>query len=202
VIGLAAYKQNGKDEVCKILLKHLPGYVRLAFADPLREEVQAALDGSAPFPTDAPMELQRLLNEQIFENDERLARAEPPIHANDKPYSDRMRKILQMWGTEYRRAQDDRYWLKAWLSRAAMFHGAKGFVVTDCRFPNEEAFLHFGGGEVWRVDRFQPDGDPHPSERFIPVMTVDRVIDNTGTLEDLERRVLEVLRVGKNARRV
>lgn len=52
--------------------------------------------------------------------------------------TDGIRRALQLWGTEVRRAQDPEYWVKATLRPAvtAMAEG-RSVYFTDCRFENE-----------------------------------------------------------------
>ncbi len=69
-----------------------------------------------------------------------------------KPYPDEIRKLLQWWGTELRRAQDEEYWSKKGIAEAkrlaALVHLV---VVTDVRFANEVDVIHEAGGRVYEV---------------------------------------------------
>jgi hypothetical protein len=80
-------------------------------------------------------------------------------------------KLLQWWGTEYRRAQDPDYWVQK------MYEGIPPTVdvalVTDVRFPNEADSITQRGGYTVKVERLNPDGSAfvcpdrfafHPSE--------------------------------------
>lgn len=80
-------------------------------------------------------------------------------------------KLLQWWGTEYRRAQDSQYWVKQW--KATINPQADVVVTTDMRFKNEAAAIKEVGGYTVNVVRLNQDGsiyvDPsrpatHPSE--------------------------------------
>lgn len=90
---------------------------------------------------------------------------------HDRKNKEQFRMLMQWWGTEYRRAQDDEYWLKKlwnWASSAFQIHEGKWILlfVPDDRFPNEQAHLeHTLGAYTVRVDRPSVDtGDTHPSE--------------------------------------
>jgi hypothetical protein len=63
-----------------------------------------------------------------------------------------LRPFLQFYGTEYRRGQDDQYWLKQWVLKAksAISVGAK-VVVDDARFINEISTIRDIGGESVRL---------------------------------------------------
>jgi hypothetical protein len=80
-------------------------------------------------------------------------------------------KLLQWWGTEYRRAQDQDYWVKKWKQAISGFNG---IVVTgDMRFLNEAAAVKDVHGFTINVQRINTDGSifqapdrpaDHPSE--------------------------------------
>jgi hypothetical protein len=80
-------------------------------------------------------------------------------------------KLLQWWGTEYRRRQDPDYWVNK-LTEA--IPGKLDMVlITDVRFPNEAECIKNRGGYNVKIQRLGPDGSPyvapdrpadHPSE--------------------------------------
>lgn len=80
-------------------------------------------------------------------------------------------KLLQWWGTEYRRTQDPNYWTdKLFASIPSNLDIA---LVTDVRFPNEADGIKQRGGYNIQVRRLNEDGGPfysidrpqeHPSE--------------------------------------
>lgn len=134
IIGLAGPAQAGKNAVSDALVANY-GFVRYAFADPLYEEVIAAFnldEDTAKFlmdPTTKEQPSFRLTLNKCKDNDfvnaALLAGARyhnisgwSPTEAARSP-----RQILQIWGTEYRRGQNEDYWidkadmfLTAWLS--------------------------------------------------------------------------------------
>lgn len=195
VIGLTGYKQSGKDTTCSVIQQHFPAYKRVAFADAVRKESQDILDGAAEIPGDAPPELQALYSKQIAENWTLRTYGLEPITVYERPYTARIRAILQQHGTEYRRAQDADYWVKAWERDT---DGLNAVIIPDLRFPNEERMIREKGGVIWRVWRGDPVvEDLHESEQHIPHIRVDAVVNNTGSLVDLGVYVdlaLEVMR--------
>lgn len=102
------------------------GYVRIALADPLKREV---LDAGLGYTA-----------EQLW--------------ASEKCYA--LRRLLQWWGTEYRRAQvHDDYWLwrwNDWAFRLTQSEGVNpsfhGFSIPDVRFVNEADFIMSQRGTV------------------------------------------------------
>jgi hypothetical protein len=73
-------------------------------------------------------------------------------------------------------------------------------VISDVRFKNEVDAIKAAGGQVWRIERpaLQPlpgQGSQHVSETEqdeIPDDSFSAIIENTGTLEDLENIVASV----------
>ena len=62
-----------------------------------------------------------------------------------KPTSYAVRRLLQFWGTDFRRAEDPDYWVKRGLEAADASY-ADFVVFSDTRFPNEvDAVLERGG---------------------------------------------------------
>lgn len=81
-----------------------------------------------------------------------------------------------------------RRWVEAWD------HGVRTIVVPDVRFANEASAIRRAGGEVWMV--YRPECQPvaaHCSEDGIPLMYVDRLIVNSGSVQDMRMRVLLTL---------
>lgn len=80
-------------------------------------------------------------------------------------------KLLQWWGTEYRRAQDVNYWVKKTF--ASIPTNLDIAMITDVRFPNEAEGVRSRGGYTVNVQRLREDGTQyyssdrpadHPSE--------------------------------------
>ena len=117
VIGLMGKAGSGKDLVGALL--RMQGYKRLAFADAVRDEVtRAVVSGVIPFGFEPWSELlDGATAEEVWE----------------KPTTERMRKVLQLWGTEFRREQCSNYWVEKVRRQV----GKGRWVVTDVRFPNE-----------------------------------------------------------------
>jgi hypothetical protein len=63
-------------------------------------------------------------------------------------------------------------------------------VITDVRFDNEAQAIVNAGGEVWRVERpgwrcLADDAATHQSEAGVSDHLITRIIDNSGSLDDL-----------------
>lgn len=191
VIGLVGRKQCGKDTVYELMREMTP-CKRIAFADPLREEVGAVLGGEKPIPYDVPVVLRDFLETEIEQNGLR-----PASDAFRRPYQPRIRKILQWWGTEYRRIL---YGMDYWLDRFRAAVRAEPdtlWVVTDVRFINEAECIKGEGGILWRITRPEADMalDSHVSEGQIPKIQPCIVLENRWGIEELKINVRVGLRL-------
>lgn len=102
----------------------------------------------------------------------------------------RFRGILQWYGTDWRRADDENYWIKRAQEKINALAGTSDVVVvTDVRFPNEAELVRSNDGLLVRINRQGPSTDTHSSETAMDGYTPDLVIDNTGTLDALKANV-------------
>lgn len=97
---------------------------------------------------------RRAFADQLRGEIEAILGVDPDIW--QKPYRDEVRRLLQWWGTDLRRAADPRYWLDQMLGGLNALE-RKGVipVVTDARFINEADVIQELGGIIVRV--FAPD---------------------------------------------
>lgn len=199
VVGVGGHIGHGKDEVGKFLVEQA-GFFKVNFADSLKEEVLARLR----------LTLKEVVISQVRHDD--YARIDPGLRwtrerGGDEAWWDRrlrwelwqykrpvVRRLLQEYGTEVRRADDFDYWVKAWYSKVLSV--PDDVVVTDMRFLNEFEYVKmFGRGYAVKVER---PGSPvdlsHESERFAAEFDGwDAVIVNDGSLEDLAAKVRRTL---------
>jgi hypothetical protein len=102
------------------------------------------------------------------------------------------RKLMQTLGTDWgRNLINETLWVDTAERsiRKALEYGYMT-VVTDVRFANEAELIHRHGGQVWRIDRPSAESvAAHVSEQGLPAALVDRVIDNSGTLDELRAAV-------------
>jgi len=130
LIGLAGRAGVGKDFTFGQLLERDPErFTRLALADGVRFEVEMAL-------TSRSLRSMEFFGAQIDE----LWR---------KPYPLEIRRLLQWWGTDLRRAESEDYWLWFLEERLSWrFPPTDFLVITDVRFPNEAEWVRSKGGLV------------------------------------------------------
>lgn len=120
-IGLVGRAGVGKDYTCEEIMNIDPLAARIALADGVRLDIEAALWG------------------------QRIAALW------DKPYPNEIRRLLQWWGTDLRREQDAEYWVTRAEQQVAKFRPNVYPVFTDIRFENEAAMIRNHGGILVRV---------------------------------------------------
>lgn len=185
IIGLTGRTGNGgiascgKDSVADVLeLKY--GYCPGSFAGPLYDMVLAGLGISG-------------LSE-YWQNRENKKAPIDWLSTPDRPVS--LRTILETLGTEWGRnmIQDD-----IWLRIADRRYGSSQIPVVfkDLRFENECEWIESKGGlvvHIMRTNYFSHDATVvHSSNQPLQIKPSHVIIDNTGTLEDLENNVTKLM---------
>lgn len=184
LIGLAGNKFGaGKGTVAEYLIQN-HGFAVYSFGGALKREVQVALTDEG---------YRSMIWEHMPEvtcdallTCLALGQLDPFL----KPTTPEMRLLLQTYGTEYRRAQDPDYWVKA-AFQAIEVENPERVVFDDMRFDNEYDFVKERGGETWLVVR---DSDAyaytnltrHASEGGLDLKPFDWVVYNDATIEDLQ----------------
>lgn len=156
IIGLCGYKGTGKTTAAEYLVNEY-GFTKINFKDGLVDELLEK------FPT-----LLAELAEVYKMNTKELFTLKPAA----------MRALMQEFGTEVRRADDQNHWVKTWIKSVKAFKG--NIVTDDVRFFNELAALGDNKGVLVRITR--PDvttGGEHASEKeqeaFIEDFTITGV---------------------------
>jgi hypothetical protein len=106
-----------------------------------------------------------------------------------------VRRILQWWGTEYRRAQDPDYWTKAWGRKVEQYDlSSICILVDDVRFMNELNVIRAHGGLIVKIERPGFLGaNNHASETSLDGFTAwDAVVVNDGTLGVFREKIGEL----------
>ena len=139
----------------------------------------------------------------VFYIDEEKAHKECPMWAgfvaDHKDIQDKdglsavtVRRILQWWGTEYRRAQAPDYWTKAWSRKIEQFDlDNTHILIDDVRFINELNTIKAHGGLIVKIERPGFDGaNNHASETSLDDYSDwSYVIVNDGTLGEFKEKV-------------
>jgi hypothetical protein len=173
IIGLySPAPQSGKTTVANMLQEH--GFGRVPFAAPLKRMACEFLENLG-YPEG---EAARLV---FFDKHEMI----PELGVT-------VRHIQQTLGTEWGRdCIHPDVWIRCWQAQAERY--AK-VVADDARFPNELAAIRRKGGVVWQIVRpgATTDGS-HRSDGGLEGAEFDAVIQNDGSLSDLQSKVLALL---------
>ncbi len=194
LIGLAGKFGAGKDAVGDVLVERF-GFRKLSFAEPLRQECAFLLQPhNRLWPDEMPLDLQHDLAFQEIR----------PTQIWDKPTHPVVRRLLQWYGTNFRRAQDPDYWIKQ-MAKSIELIKHTDVVITDARFPNEAALVK-QYGSLWLVHRPSQqltEHHSHISEAFVDQYTAwDLVIRNDGDLARLDGRVTAIMRCEQELARI
>ena len=145
IIGLAGPIGCGKTTVARMLASKLGGNVD-SFANGVREEVNAVFG--------IPYELM----------------ATQEGKASIWKLGLTVRDIMQLWGTNFRRAQDPEYWVKRAVAIAEERGG--NVIFDDVRFPSEANAIRDRGGIVVRLDPY-PGWTPTEADKHISEHALD-----------------------------
>ncbi len=184
IIGFAYQARSGKDTAIGFILEEFSkthAVERHSFADALKREVcgkekELCEQYNIPYDENPPM-------------DDPLCNS---IHG-------KQRALLQWYGTEFRRKQDENYWvnkLKEHLDSLA--HKPQVVLIGDSRFPNEMQFIKSNKGIVVHVDRPNYDSGlteeqkNHPSETALKEYTFDYTLSNDCSLEEYKKKACEL----------
>lgn len=103
-------------------------------------------------------------------------------------YKSNFRKILQGWGTDFRRELcGETYWIDKTREKIQKLPDGVLVVVPDVRFPNEAEMVDELGGKLWRVERGTSGADEHPSETAMDnFVQFDSILKNDSSLGALK----------------
>lgn len=182
IIALHGKAGSGKDAFADRLVE-IHGFVKRGFATPLYEEVAHAFRVTVPWLQDrtrkeSPQPELRLVNCIDGDFVDFMRRA--GWHYNDRLSP---RQVLQQWGSEYRRQQNENYWVGQF---ARFCDNHLNVVTNDLRFENEAELVRSRGGfivEVVRPGIALVEGG-HVSAKRLPEHLIDVTLHNRGTLAD------------------
>lgn len=179
ILGLTGRKRSGKDSVGEHLVEEY-GFTRYAFADPLKKGCQIIFG---------------FTDEQMWGKDKEVI---------DEYWGISARTAAQKIGTEIFQFEIPKHIPELadlgrafWVYRFAKWYEAEltknpdiKVVVTDVRFPFEADMIKSLGGSIIKIVRpNQSYQDMHASETEMDSIPFDFLVDNNGTLEDLEAKV-------------
>ncbi len=207
IIGFAGKAASGKTTAAHYMAECLPGKVQIIpMAQVLRNEVEAFLRaiGAEKFvPLVYGCQDDKV---QVFQIDTKQAHKACPqwahfisAHSDIQKIPEQtavtVRRILQWWGTEYRRTEDPDYWTRAWATLVESLDlSTIHILIDDVRFMNELSTVRCEGGIVIKIERpgFNGAGN-HASETSLDDYTDwHSVISNNGTLDNFKRQITKL----------
>jgi hypothetical protein len=195
LISFGNKSRQGKDTACEGIkdwcARHDFPVLHVNFGDALKIEVSQAIeeaDGVEELITKMgmPSWVQRTPNAEL-----------EPL----SPYGKHV-KVLQWWGTEFRRAESPNYWIDKRREKVLGFDGV--VVTSDQRFINEAIDTAELGGYSANVRRLNEDGtqyfDPSRPSNHISEIELDtwnwdfRIIAKTGEGRLVKQQAKEILK--------
>lgn len=169
IIGFTGKKQSGKTEASMCL----NGFKLLNFKDALINEIRSGF----PKLLEEICRAEAQLNLDWY-NVDKLFKKKPPL----------MRALMQNYGTDVRRKDEENYWTDRWLDRVRYMD--TNIVVDDVRFINEAEAVRLVDGIIIRIERpGLTNQDTHVSELEMDEIEADITIVNDGTIEELCEKV-------------
>jgi len=181
LIGITGYKRNGKDSLADRICESY-GYTKYSFAGKMKECLEVIF-GWTP--------------EYIEAHKEEVA----------EEYGISPRQFLQVIGTEFAQYMlcekypefkiktGRKLWAKGLLNNLSDVQREHA-VISDMRFPHEAEEVRRYGGKIIRVNGNYL-GCPfpelwHESESSVDKIVPDLIVENDGTLEDLDKAVFDM----------
>ena len=186
LIGLVGYARSGKDTFAHVLEKQ-HGFVRLAFADQIRE-------------------IAYLLGYQLYLGSDKNGDeydGETYTEAIDRAGYEEVKRLYpeaRQWlvkiGHGFRQVFGDSFWLNQVVNQIEDFDGDQGIVVSDCRYLNEAHEIKRLGGILVYIERpgcgpANETEEASVAEILNEANLVSHVISNEGTLREFKQRVYE-----------
>ena len=198
LVGICGKMRHGKDTAASFLVER--GYTNLAFADSVRDgllkldPIVVARQGSNGITNDPDVPITWL---------NRLSKLVDAVGWDEAKKSEDVRHHLQYFGTEVCR---NMFGADCWIKQVDkkiqdLEQFAKAakmpppcFVISDVRFPNEGEYIKSLGGIILWVENPRIDTNvSHASEKMAVAQMADCKIENSGTLHELEVKVLEAV---------
>jgi hypothetical protein len=193
IIGLGSKARQGKDSAAQAIKDHYDQFndavirhdlgklIRVGifkFATALYQEVNDWLSVTKEF-LPLPAKYVVVENGDVINIPDWVQPDSNPEVSDLAPYG-KHPKLLQWWGTNYRRAQDPDYWTKKLFANIPSYLDIA--LVTDVRFPNEANGIKERGGYNVQIQRLNQDGGKyfasdrpldHPSETALDSYAFD-----------------------------
>lgn len=179
LVALSGVAGSGKSTVAYELYCERDDFVRVKFADGLKNMVRALLE-TAGCPED---EIERYIEGDLKEEPTHFLGGESPRH------------VMVTLGTDWgRKMISDTLWVSIATARIdQLLRAGHNVVVDDLRFRNEELALMQRNAVFLNIERDSDIAVIHQSEGYRPLSATD--IDNNGDLRETMRQVAFALNI-------
>lgn len=181
IVGIGHTARAGKDTAAQALCRDL-GYTRVSFADKLKR---------LAFLSDPMILANQMTNVGVGSGHLMKIVTSVGGWEQAKDRFPEVRRYLQNLGVAARDVFGDEVWIDA--AFANYLPGDK-LVVADVRFPNEAEAIKARGGKVIKIARPGFEGGTHISETALADYPFDAVVENTGSIVELEAKIVELVK--------
>ncbi len=210
LIGLMAYAEAGKSEIARILAEQFQ-FTRVSFSEPITQGLLAinpivqvsAADWEniyRDFSKSEKYNYTQKIDAKAISFD--FVKRVDFYYFADLYYTfgyilvkriKMVREYYQRFGTGFGRAFDENIWVDF---AAKSFSGNGNYVIENVRFENEAKKILLLNGHLIKVSRcgFDKPVNSHISDTGIPFHLATHVIDNDGTVNDLEEKIINLFR--------
>lgn len=172
LIGIHGKPRAGKDTLANIFVRH--GYLRYGPGDPVKQATAAMFN----------VEIEN------FYLDHRKDTVDPFWNIS-------YREMAQKVGKESSRdVFGEDFWMRHVERKLSLLGDNHGLVLADIRYENEIHWVKARNGVVIFVKRDHRDyvaNEGHAAERGLPENLADFIIENNGTIKELQDRAQELL---------
>lgn len=185
IVGIGSVARVGKDTAATALVRDL-GFKRIGFADALK---RLALEAD---PMISPSGARTVNTQGGRGHLKQIVTGSSWEQAKDQ--WPEIRRFLQELGVGCRRVFGDGIWIQAIEQAMKVDYLTGDWVVPDVRFINEADWVKAQGGITVRIDRPGFFGAGHISETELNKYTFDYALENDGSIQQLERKVVDLVR--------
>ena len=203
IIGLSGKMGSGKTEFAKIANEKFK-ITKLSFADGLKREIAAFLyianvehEASNFYGTQEEKNRELKIKTSFLEIEHKNFIKNFAISNINGVTTFRPRDLMQYWGTEYRRDENNNYWINKLHTKLKALN-EKFVIIDDVRFLNECEWVKQNEGIVVRINRETGKNNNksiyHPSEVDLDnYQGFDITVNNNSNLADYQKQVISIL---------
>lgn len=183
IMGICGKKRSGKDTIGEYLIEKY-GYVRYAFADPVKDICRIMF---------------KLSEDQLYGDKKEVL---------DQRWGITPREAFQKIGTDFGQialhkiipditgqVRSRQFWTKhfeLWFKEQVEKNPDIKVVITDVRFKHEAKIIKELGGIIVKVKRSGLVSDGHISETELDNIATSFIVENNETIEDLHKKIDEI----------